>query len=261
VIFLSDKDMGLIDHLDELRKRLIIVAVAFVIFFIVGFAYVEEIYKFITRDIDKLAVLGPSDILWIYFMIATIVALVFTVPVIAWQIWLFVKPALSKKEQRTALFYIPSLFVLFVGGFAFGYFVILPIIMDFLTSIGEDMFTTMFTADKYFKFVLNMTIPFAVLFEMPVVVMFLTSIGLINPITLTKVRKYAYFVLIVTAILISPPDFMSDFVVAVPLLIVYEISVNLSRVVFRKKLRDQKKSEALDLEQQFEDSKLQKSEE
>ncbi|MDF2606451.1 MAG: preprotein translocase subunit TatC [Bacillales bacterium] len=230
--------MGLIDHLDELRKRLIIVAVAFVIFFIVGFAYVEEIYKFITRDIDKLAVLGPSDILWIYFMIATIVALVFTVPVIAWQIWLFVKPALSKKEQRTALFYIPSLFVLFVGGFAF-----------------------MFTADKYFKFVLNMTIPFAVLFEMPVVVMFLTSIGLINPITLTKVRKYAYFVLIVTAILISPPDFMSDFVVAVPLLIVYEISVNLSRVVFRKKLRDQKNQEALELEQRLEDTKLKNSEE
>lgn len=238
---MEDKELNLVDHLDELRKRLIISAVAFIAFFIAGFMYVEEIYSWFVRDLDvKLIVLGPSDIVWIYFMLATLIAIAGTIPIIALQIWLFVKPALKPIERKISLSYIPALFFLFIVGLAFGYFVIFPTVLNFLVELSGDMLVTNFTADKYFRFIMNMTLPFGVLFELPVVVMFLTSLGVINPYVLTKIRKYAYFVLIVISVIISPPDFMSDILVTIPLLILYEISINLSKIVYRRKLKKEK---------------------
>jgi sec-independent protein translocase protein TatC len=238
LIIVADKDLNIISHLDELRKRLIITAISFVAFFILGFIYAEDIYKWFVRDLDvKLTVLGPSDILWVYFMLATVIAVAGTIPMFAFQLWLFVKPALMPGEIKITLSYIPALFFLFIAGLAFGYFVIFPTVFNFLIDLSKDMFVTNFTADKYFRFVLNMTIPFAVLFELPVVTMFLTSIGIINPFVLQKLRKYAYFVLIVVAITITPPDFMSDFLVMIPLLLLYEVSISLSKFVYKRKLK------------------------
>jgi len=244
---MEDKELHLVDHLEELRKRIIISVVAFIVFFIVGFIYVDDIYKWFVGS-TKLLVLGPSDIMWIYFMLAGVVALAGTIPVLALQIWLFVRPALRPNERKITVTYIPALFILFVMGLAFGYFVIFPMVLNFLVSIGQDMFVTNFTAERYFSFILNMTLPFGVLFELPVVVMFLTSLGIINPFVLAKIRKYAYFVLIIIAVVITPPDFMSDFVVTIPLLLLYEVSINLSKFVYRKKLKKQ-------LDEEHEDEK------
>jgi sec-independent protein translocase protein TatC len=235
---MEDKELQLVDQLDELRKRIIISAVGFVVFFIVGFIYVTDIYDWIVRDLDvKLIVLGPSDIIWVYFMIATVIAITGTIPVLASQLWMFVKPALKPIERKITLSYIPALFILFIVGISFGYFIIFPMVLEFLVKMGADMFVTNFTAEKYFRFLMNMTLPFGVLFELPAVVMFLTSLGIINPFVLTKIRKYAYFVLILIAIVITPPDFMSDFVVTLPLLLLYEISINLSKIVYKKRLK------------------------
>jgi len=241
---MEDKELNIVDHLDELRTRLIVTLAAFIIFFVVGFIYVEEIYKFITKDLDvKLIVLGPSDIVWVYFMIAAVIAIAGTIPVLATQVWLFVKPALKPIERKISLSYIPALFLLFIVGLCFGYFVIFPTIMNFLIELSGEMMATNFTAEKYFRFILTTTIPFGVLFELPVVLMFLTSLGIVNPYVLQKIRKYAYFILILVAIVISPPDFMSDFIVAIPLILLYEISVNLSKIVYKRKLKKQKKWE------------------
>lgn len=241
---MEDKELQLLDHLEELRKRIIISVVAFVVFFIVGFVYAIDIYKWFAKSIDmKLAVLGPSDILWIYFMLATVVAIACTIPVVAMQIWLFVKPALKPKERKATLTYVPALFLLFIAGLAFGYFVIFPMILSFLIELGKDLFLANFTAERYFRFMLNMTLPFGVLFELPVVIMFLTSLGIINPYILSTVRKYAYFILVVIAVVITPPDFMSDFLVTIPLLVLYEISITLSKIVYRKRLKRQRAEE------------------
>ncbi len=228
--------MNLLEHLDELRRRLIITAVAFLIFLSASFFFVKDLYLYFTRYLDtKLLALGPSDIIWIYFTIACIVAIALTIPVLALEIWLFVKPALKKHEQKIALSYIPALFLLFIGGLAFGYFVIFPLVMRFLVNLGEGVMDISFTADRYFKFIINISLPFGVLFELPIVMMFLTSLGIINPYVMAKVRKYAYFVLIVIAVVITPPEFMSDFVVSIPLLLLYEISISLSKIVYKRK--------------------------
>jgi sec-independent protein translocase protein TatC len=233
---LYNQEMPLIEHLNELRKRLIIVAVAFIVFFVLGFVFVQDLYRWMVQDLEvKLTILGPTDILWIYFMLAGVFAITLTIPIFVWQTWLFVKPALTPKERKITLSYIPATFILFVLGLCFGYFVVLPIVFRFLVGLGNDMFATMFTTEKYFRFVLHMTVPFAVLFELPVIVMFLTNIGLINPYALQKVRKYAYFVLIVVAVSITPPDFISDFLVTIPLLLLYEISISISKFVYKKR--------------------------
>lgn len=235
---MEDKELNLVEHLDELRNRLIKTVVAFIVFFVVGFIFVEEIYNWFVRDLDvKLIVLGPSDIIWIYFMLASVVAIAGTIPVLALEIWLFVRPALKPHERKITLSYVPALFILFIIGLVFGYFVIFPIIMQFLIELGGEMVDTAFTAEKYFRFILYTTLPFGVLFELPVVAMFLTSLGIINPYRLQKIRKYAYFILIVIAVTLSPPDPMSDIIVSIPLIFLYEISINVSKFAYKRKLK------------------------
>ncbi len=230
--------MLFVDHLEELRKRIILTLAAFLLSLCGSFVYVQNIYAWLIRDLNhELAVLGPSEILWVYFMISGVVAIALTIPIAAHQIWLFVKPALSKKERKITLSYIPGLFILFITGLSFGYFVVYPTVLSFLLSLSEGQFQTMFTSEKYFKFIINLTLPFGFLFEIPLVVMFLTSLGVINPMFLSKARKLSYFLLVVVSILITPPDFMSDILVTVPLLILYECSVTLSKIVYRKKLK------------------------
>ncbi|PFE29083.1 twin-arginine translocase subunit TatC [Priestia megaterium] len=236
---MSEKqNMSAIQHLEELRRRIIIILAFFIVFLLIAFLYVQDIYRSLVNDLPfKLALLGPTDILFVYLMIATVIAIAATMPFASYQLWLFVKPALTKRERQTALAYIPALFLLFLGGISFGYFILFPMVLKFLMSLSDEMFATLFTTEKYFRFLLHMTLPFGLLFELPAVVMFLTSLGFINPHRLQKVRKYAYFLLIIISILITPPDFLSDVLVTIPLLLLYEASITLSKIVYRKKLR------------------------
>ncbi|OLO42191.1 twin arginine-targeting protein translocase TatC [Alkalihalophilus pseudofirmus] len=232
---MEKESMQLIDHLAELRKRIIITLVTFFITLVGAFIFVKDIYQFLVKDLDgKLALLGPGDILWVYMMIASIIAIALSIPVAAFQLWRFIKPALKKEEQKATLWFIPGMFVLFVSGISFGYFILFPLVLSFLINIAGNQFETFFTAEKYFQFMLNLTLPFGFLFEMPAVVMFLTKLGIVNPQKLVKGRKFAYFLLIVVSVLITPPDFLSDVLVIIPLLLLYEFSITLSKLVFRK---------------------------
>lgn len=232
------QEQHVIVHLSELRKRLFITISAFLLFFVATFIYVQDIYQWLVSDLSfTLAVLGPSDILWVYLLIASVVSLAGTIPIAAYQLWLFVRPALSKKEQKVTLAYIPAIFLLFTLGISFGYFVLFPIILSFLLSLSADMVETFFTTEKYFQFMLQMTLPFGFLFELPIVIMFLTSLGILNPYRLQKSRKYAYFALVVISILITPPDFLSDVLVIIPLLFLYECSVVLSKFIYKRNQR------------------------
>ncbi|ASN05560.1 twin-arginine translocase subunit TatC [Virgibacillus necropolis] len=233
-----EKEMNLTGHLSELRNRLIVTAIFFVVFFIVGFIYVKDIYGFFVNDLDfTLNVISPGEIIWIYFSMAGLVAIVGTIPILCLQVWLFIKPGLTLNEQKASLAYIPAIFILFLIGLAFGYILFVQLILPFLLSLNDGMFNELFTVDKYFKFMLHVTIPFAVLFEIPIVAMFLTSLGVITPEYMKKVRKYAYLVLVVIGTIVTPPDFILQIVVAIPLIILYEISIYCSRAVYRKKLK------------------------
>lgn len=235
---MKEKEMNVVGHLSELRNRLMVTAFAFVGFFILAFVYIKDIYGFFEQDIPfQLTVTSPGDIIWIYFTIAGLGALVATLPFLSLQLWLFVKPGLTKTERKVSLSYIPAIFLLFVLGLFFGYFMFVKLILPFLLSLNDGMFNELFTVEKYFRFLFRVSIPFAILFELPILIMFLTSIGILTPTFLRKMRKYAYFILLIVGALVTPPDVVLQLVVAIPLFILYEISIYLSEFVYRKRVK------------------------
>ncbi len=235
----NEKEMEVTEHIGELRKRLLWTLFFFIVFFIVGFIYVEEIYHFFTSDLEfDLVALGPGEIFWIYIMIASVIAITATIPIFCLQAWGFVRPGLTPKEKKVTLAYIPAIFLLFILGLLFGYTIVNNFIIPFLLNLSEGMLVNMFSADKYFRFLLYFTLPFAFFFEIPLIAMFLTSLGILNPRGMKKIRKYAYFVIVILGTMLSPPDFILQFFVIIPLIVLYEIAIITSSVVYRKKERE-----------------------
>lgn len=234
----KEKEMDFVGHLSELRNRLIVTGVIFIFFFIGAFIYIKDIYAFFQKDIDFiLKITSPGDIIWIYFMIAGLVAIICTLPILCLQLWLFIKPGLTDREKKASLSYIPAIFILFIAGLGFGYFLFIELILPFLLSLNDGMFEELFTVEKYFRFVFRVTIPFAILFEIPIITMFLTSLGILTPTFMKKMRKYAYLILLIVGAVVTPPDIVLHIIVAIPLFILYEISIYLSSIVYRKKER------------------------
>ncbi len=209
--------MTIVEHLVEFRRRFIAVVLCFFLVFCITLLFAGEIYAYLTRGFEKpLLVLGPNDILWIYINLASLMAFTVTLPFTTYQIWQFVKPGLRDNEARAIFAYIPATFVCFVLGLAFGYYFVSPAIL------------------------LHTTVPLAVLFEFPVVVSFLTSIGILTPVFLTRYRRYAYFVLLVLAVILTPADFISDLAMTAPLILLYEVSLTLSKLIYKRKQRKYK---------------------
>lgn len=232
-----ENGMQLEGHLEELRKRLIWTLVTFIICMCIGFIFVENIYNWIIQTANQeLTILGPSDILWIYFVLAGSFAIVATTPIALFQVWKFIKPAISNDERKAVMLFFPAVLLCFLAGIAFGYFLLFPSVFSFLNSLATDQLNTMYTAEKYFKFLLHLTLPIGLLFEMPIIIMLLTRLGILNPFMLTKSRKVAYVVLTVISTLVTPPDFISAIIVMAPLILLYEVSVSISKVVYKKRL-------------------------
>jgi len=233
---MEKKKMSAIEHLEELRKRIIFSLITFIISLFISIFFVKDFYSWLIKDLGQpLAVLSPSEILWAYFSLSCVIAIALSIPFIALHIWLFVSPALTNKEKRTTLFYIPGLFFSFILGLSFGYFIIYPSILNFLLTLSENQFKEIFTIEKYISFLLNISLPFGFLFELPIIVMFLTSLGIINPTMLSRGRKVAYFILVIISVIITPPDFISDILVTIPLILLFEISISFSKLIYKRK--------------------------
>ncbi|XID90565.1 twin-arginine translocase subunit TatC [Paenibacillaceae bacterium WGS1546] len=224
----------ILEHVGELRKRILQTALAFGAVFVASLAFIRWLIPIIFNS-DSMVLLGPLDVLKIYFSVAAILAIGFTLPFAAFQLWKYVTPALTAHERKETLLIIPWIFISFAVGIAFGYYVIFPILYQFLMTLAEGQFEMMITASEYLRFMLISTLPLGFLFELPVVIVFLTSLGLVTPDMLRKKRKYVYLVLVILSVMITPPDFISDFIVITSLLALYEAGIWLSGVTFRKR--------------------------
>ncbi|MGO0059000.1 twin-arginine translocase subunit TatC [Brevibacillus fluminis] len=238
-----DRDMTMIEHLTELRRRIIWVLVVFALALIAGLFLANPVITYLKESPlaggVPLKSFHPSDALQVYMQFAFVIGMIVTLPVALFHIWRFVSPGLRVQERRMTLYFIPVAFFLFIAGIAFGYFVVFPMVMQFMAGITKGMEADPnYGIAQYFSFLFNMVIPFGVLFELPIVVMFLTRLRILNPMRLAKMRRIAYFVLAVIAITLTPPDFLSDFMVMIPLLVLYEVSIWLSKVVYRKQLKE-----------------------
>jgi len=227
---------GVVRHLAELRRRIIYVLIAFVISLAGCIAVVGRIYHFLLLPGVRLAILGPGDVVRIYFLLGSVAALVPVTPFAAWQVWLFVAPGLRERERRYAARLIAPVALMFVAGVSFGYFLVFPRIYRFLIFLGQQNFRMFITANEYFGFMVNIVVPFGIVFELPVAVVFLTRLGLINPRMLRKVRKYAYLVCVILGTLISPPELVSHLSVTVPMILIYELSIVLSALADKRRI-------------------------
>lgn len=234
-------DMSLVEHLTELRSRIFWVAIVLVVGMVAGFFCAKPLINFL-RNMPpangmQWAVFSPWDSLRLYMNFSFVVGVFITVPVAMYHAWAFVKPGLRKEEQNASLIYIPFAILLLLVGVAFSYFVVFPMAFHFSQGIAQNLgFAEVYGAAQYFSFMFTILVPLSISFELPIVVMFLTKLRLLNPIRLGKMRRYAYLALVILATIISPPDAISAIVIAVPLIALYEFSVLLSRVVYRKQL-------------------------
>lgn len=234
--------MSLVEHLTELRRRLIYVLIVLVIALVGGLVIAKPTYQFLLSQKPANGTLALHtfsfwDGIGIYMQIAFVVAMILTIPFIVLQLWLFVKPALHPHEQRSTLKYVPFALIMALIGLSFAYFVVFPLAFNFTRSVSQNLgLEETFGVVQYFEFMFGILIPITILFELPLLIMFLTAIRIVNPIRLRKMRRLAYFIMSVLGVLITPPDFISDILVIIPLIVLYEISVWMSGTVYKKQL-------------------------
>lgn len=236
----KDKAQSLVDHLTELRRRLVAVCIVFVVVLVAAFFVVDPIYHFLTRNaISGMTIELNAFSFWdgvgVYMKIAMLVAFGITLPFTLYQVWAFVSPGLKPQERRATAKYIPYVFVFFLAGLAFGYYVVFPLAMTFTGSLNKELgLVETYGMADYFKFLTNIVLPISLLFELPLIILFLTQLRILTPPRLKKMRRVAYFALVVISVMITPADLFSAFLVLIPLILLYELSVLLSKRVYAK---------------------------
>jgi sec-independent protein translocase protein TatC len=239
-------EMPFLDHLEELRWRLIWSLLALIVGVAIGFALVLrfKLLNVLQAPIApylkgaKLVYTHPGDPFSIALTTAFIVGTIIALPVIIYQVWGFLSPALYRHEKRVVIPLLVGAVALFAGGAAMAYLVILPLTLRFLLSFQAGSLAPMITASEYFGFATTMALALGALFELPILIVGLTALGFVRPWMLTRWRKHALVLCWVAAALISPGDFIgTTFLMAAPLYILYEVSIGLSTIVYRRQAR------------------------
>lgn len=239
---MTEKNLTIIEHIDELRSRLVVIVGFFVVAVVGSFFLAKPLINFLQVDGEAenitLNAFNVIDPVMIYLKVIIFIAIVLISPLLMYQLWAFISPGLHERERQVTLGYIPFAFLLSIGGITFAYLVLLPYVMRFMMNLSMDLgIVQTIGINEYFNFLFQLTIPFAIVFQLPIVLLFLTRLGILNPTKLIQVRKYAYFGLFVIAAFITPPDLFSHLFVTVPLFILYEISILISRFGYRKYLK------------------------
>lgn len=235
-----EQKMTILEHLEDLRKCLIISIAAVIIASIPAFYYSEQILIAIQHPLAitklKLNFTGIMTPFYVKLTLSLITGLIAAFPIVAWQIWRFVAPALYPNERKYILWLFPVVMILFAGGVLFGFFVILPAALYFLVVTMGQGLQPILTVDDYVSKMIGFTLPFGFLFELPVVIMFLTKIGIITPKWLAEKRKYAVLIIFIIAALLTPgPDPVSQCLLGIPVYLLYEISILVSKMVRPRK--------------------------
>lgn len=242
---LSPEDkQTVLQHMEELRKSLIIIFIAVVAAAVFCFYYSEQILTVLMAPLtilnEGLIVTGVTEAFFVKLKLSFYTGFVLAFPVVVWAIWRFIKPALYPAERKYVYIFLPISIILFTGGILFAYFGILKLVLNFFIYIAGENLETMFKVDQYVSFVLAFTIPFGLVFELPVVVFFLSKLGIIRSEMLARNRKYALLAIVILAAALTPgPDPFSQMMMAGPVYLLYEISIWVAK--FARPSEDRKK--------------------
>lgn len=239
-------EMPFLDHLDELRSRLIWSLAAVGVASILGFFVVTELDLIQVlvapiRDLlpgENLLFTSPTTPVVVTFKLAFVTGVVLALPVVAYQTWRFFEPALMEHEKRYAVPGIWVAFLLFLAGLAMAYFLVLPLGLRFLLSFQAEHLTPIITIDEYLRFATRMILAFGLIFEMPVVLVLLSLIGVVTPEGLRSYRRHAYVGIAVAASILTPADVGTMLMMMGPMALLYEGSILLVELVARRRTRE-----------------------
>ena len=226
--------MSLIDHLGELRGRIIVALVAMIIGTVVSYYYVDDIIQILIAPAGKLYYTKPTEAFFTYMKIAIISGLIVSSPVWFYQIWAFIIPALSKGEKKVTFLIVPSAISLFIIGVLFSYYLVLPTAIEFFIGFGTDGLQPLFSIGQYIDFVVGFIIPFGITFELPLIIVALGALGILSSQRVRSFRKMFILLAFIVGGAISPtPDMLSQTMIAGPMVLLYEISHGILRYILK----------------------------
>jgi sec-independent protein translocase protein TatC len=239
---MDEKKLPLTSHLQELRKRLILSFIAIGGGFVFCYAFAESIFNILAAPLIKVMPSGSSliftsvaEAFFTYMKIAFIAGLILTSPFILYQIWAFVAPGLYRHEKRYVVPFVLAGSFFFALGIFFGYYVAIPIGFKFLLGFATDIIKPMPSMKDYLSFSIKFLLAFGLVFEFPVALVLLARIGVVDAKTLARQRKYAILLIFIFAAVMTPPDLISQVLMALPLMGLYELSILLSKLFGKKK--------------------------
>jgi sec-independent protein translocase protein TatC len=238
---MTDQKMPLTAHLEELRKRLIISFIALAVGFGISYGFKEKLFLFLSRPLEEhlpegsaLQYIGIPEAFLTYLKLSLFGGLVIAMPVILYQLWRFVAPGLYEREKR---YFIPFVFfsmIFFLGGASFCYYIVFPFVFRFFMSFSGGSLLAMPAIKQYLSFATRLLIAFGLVFEMPIFFFFLGRVGLVSYKTLARQRRMAVVLVFVGAALLTPPDVVSQLMLAGPLMILFELSIQIVRITGKK---------------------------
>lgn len=233
----------LMGYLVEFRKRLIACAIAVLIGFVICYGFSEELFGVLVSPLranmpegDKLVYTGLPDMFFTYMKTGFVAGLLLASPFVFYQLWMLVAPGLNQRQKKSIVPFVIFSTILFVGGALFGYFIVFPLGFRFFLGFANEHLHALPSVKHYFSFSVKLLFAFGIVFELPVVIYFLTKIGLISAGVLRQKRKYAIVVNFIVAALLTPADVVSQFMMVVPLIVVYEIGIIVAMIAGRRRI-------------------------
>ena len=240
-----DKPQPLVAHLTELRDRLLRALLAVLIVFIGLFPFANEIYAFVSEPLRAILPEGASMIatevaspFLTPFKLTLVASLFVAIPVVLYQLWAFIAPGMYRNEKRLAIPLLVSSILLFYAGAAFAYFVVFPLIFAFFTSVGPADITIMTDINRYLDFVLKLFFAFGLAFEIPIAAVILIWAGITTADNLAKKRPYIIVGCFIFGMLLTPPDVISQSLLAIPMWILFEFGVLFGRIIQKRQDQD-----------------------
>ncbi|MBU0605518.1 MAG: twin-arginine translocase subunit TatC [Candidatus Omnitrophica bacterium] len=225
-----NKEFTVTEHLEELRRRILLALAAVIISALVIMPLSSYILRFLrspaSGSIERLVYFGPEEAFLLYMRVSLIAGLIVSFPVIMFQFWAFVSPAINRNVRKHALVFVFFSSLVFILGCAFAYYVLLPMALNFLLNMGRGELEPVISATRYISFVTGFMLACGLVFEMPVLSYFLTKIGLISAASLRRKFKYAVIIIVVAAAVITPTgDAFNMILLALPMFALYEVSI------------------------------------
>ena len=231
----DDGSMSILAHLEELRWRLIRSIIAVIVCSGICYYFIEDIMAFISQPVGKLYYLQPSEAFFTYLKVSICCGFILALPIVFYQLWCFVLPALTIKERYIAAVIVPSSVILFLSGLAFSFFLVMPAALKFFGGFGSESLLPMFSVARYFDFLFSFILPFGFVFELPLVVVIAAKLGLLSSKFLGEKQRYVIFFSFVIGAIITPtPDIFTQSMIALPMIVLYELSYLIVRFILRR---------------------------